>query len=148
MTLGADHLRTTVKPARRARRILSWENGRGALRSVSTEGLSDEEYVAALHRMADEFDYEGVCYFIGGEGGPVKIGCTTDVDRRLRDLRQSSPVPLKLLASTHGGQSRETAYHFVFGAHRLHGEWFERTPELEAEIARLNAQGQHERVRV
>lgn len=31
----------------------------------------------------------------------------------------------------------ERAYHAMFKAHRLHGEWFEPHPDILAEIARL-----------
>jgi hypothetical protein len=140
MTHSADHLRTTRQPRRRARRILTWEREEGGpltMISSPADHFSDEEYVAGLHRMAEEFEADQFCYFVGGEDGPVKIGCTGDVKKRLWGLQNASPVPLRLLAVTHGGQSRETAYHFTFGAHRLHGEWFERCPEIEAEIERL-----------
>jgi hypothetical protein len=121
---------------------MAWEREEGGpLKLVVSPGgdLSDEEYLAGLHRMADEFDSETFCYFVGGDDGPVKIGQAQDVQKRLRDLQMGSPVVLKILAVTSGGQSRETAYHFTFAGHRLHGEWFDRCPEIEAEIERLNA---------
>jgi hypothetical protein len=34
--------------------------------------------------------------------------------------------------------AREKMYHRRFAHRRLHGEWFERCPEIEAEIERLN----------
>jgi hypothetical protein len=78
------------------------------------------------------------CYFIGGETGPVKIGYTRNLQRRLRDMQLHSPLPLSALASTGGGCFAEAEYHERFAAHRLHGEWFERHPDILAEIARLN----------
>jgi hypothetical protein len=93
------------------------------------------------HREANEAGTIARCYFIGGDEGPVKIGYSIDVPKRLRTLQLSSPVTLKVLAETSGGVIREAAYHGQFSEIRLWGEWFERAPELEAEIARLNAQG-------
>jgi hypothetical protein len=39
---------------------------------------------------------------------------------------------------TAGGLHVELEYHQRFRAHHLRGEWFERCPEIEAEIERLN----------
>lgn len=78
-------------------------------------------------------------YFVGPTDGPVKIGYTANITLRLRDLRLANAAPLMLWASVCGSPSIERAYHRRFAAHRLHGEWFTRCPEIEAEIARLNA---------
>ena len=83
-----------------------------------------------------------MAYFIGAETGPVKIGQTTDIRRRLSALQVASPVRLTLLAVCRGG-CQERMYHSQFAHSRLHGEWFERTPEIEAEIARLNRRHCH-----
>lgn len=77
-------------------------------------------------------------YFIGGELGPVKIGMASNVKRRLRDLQMASPIELAILATVEGPPLLEREYHKRFAAHRLHGEWFTRYPETEAEIALLN----------
>lgn len=95
--------------------------------------------VAGLHALAGNADGEGWCYFIGGEDGPVKIGFSRFVEGRLKDMCFHSPIKLLILATVAGGRGQETAYHDKFAAHRLHGEWFERCPEIEAEIERLNA---------
>jgi hypothetical protein len=79
----------------------------------------------------------GVVYFIGGNDGPVKIGFTNHLEHRLATLRCSSPVPLGVLATVEGPPELERDYHRRFAAHRLHGEWFARCPEIEAEIERL-----------
>jgi hypothetical protein len=76
-------------------------------------------------------------YFVGGDDGSIKIGEALDPARRLRELQCGSPVLLRILATATGGQRQERAYHDRFHAHRLHGEWFARVPEIEAEIARL-----------
>jgi hypothetical protein len=90
------------------------------------------------HEMADEADTIAKCYFIGGDEGPIKIGYSIDVNARLRTIQLCSPVRPRVLAIARGGIFRESAYHALFDEHRLHGEWFERAPEIEAEIVRLN----------
>lgn len=77
-------------------------------------------------------------YFIGSDGGPIKIGYTKDITIRLRDLRLANALPLSLLASTNGRTKLEREYHARFAAHRLHGEWFAPHPDILAEIDRLN----------
>lgn len=79
-------------------------------------------------------------YFVGPAGGPIKIGRASRLEFRLRDLRLANAFPLELWASIEAPTSLEREYHARFDAHRLHGEWFERCPEIEAEIARLNTQ--------
>lgn len=80
-----------------------------------------------------------VVYFIGGESGPIKIGISGGPNSRLAALQIGSPIPLRIMATISGDLEMELAYHTRFASCRLHGEWFERTPELMAEIARLNS---------
>lgn len=79
-----------------------------------------------------------IVYFVGGETGPVKIGFTQQpIKERLKCIQNGSPVKLHVLALRKDGRAREAVYHRQFAAHRLHGEWFERCPEIEEEIRRL-----------
>jgi hypothetical protein len=90
------------------------------------------------HKVGEPFegDESGVTYFIGGDVGAIKIGRSVNLEVRLKDIQACSPIPLRVLA-TRKGVSREQLYHKKFAAYRLHGEWFERCPEIEAEIERL-----------
>lgn len=107
------------------------------IQAPSEEPLTEAEMLAQSHEMADEADTIAVCYFIGGDDGPVKIGYSVNVRDRLRTLQMSSPVELKVLATASGGAQREAAYHWQFADHRLHGEWFCRVSAIVAEIERL-----------
>lgn len=91
-----------------------------------------------FHRIADAYGDGSFAYFAAEPGGHVKIGWTKNPRRRIRQLRSDTKLNLQLLATRVGGRRREFAYHMQFKASRLHGEWFERTPELLAEIDRLN----------
>ena len=77
-------------------------------------------------------------YFAAAPEGPIKIGMTCDVKRRLRELRTKTKLDLAILATIDGGSPREGLYHSRFLAHHIEGEWFERHPDILAEINRLN----------
>jgi hypothetical protein len=81
-----------------------------------------------------------VVYFVQAECGVIKIGTTGDLEWRMKSLQGQSPVPLTLLATVRGNRAKEHEYHRQFAAHRLHGEWFERCPKIEAEIERLRSE--------
>lgn len=76
-------------------------------------------------------------YFIAAEHGPIKIGSALTPETRLRELQTASPYALGILAIARGGYEQERRYHQMFAGRRLMGEWFERCPEIEAEIASL-----------
>ena len=77
-------------------------------------------------------------YFIGPKDGPIKIGYASRLEFRLKELRHANAYPLEVWATIEGPPSLERDYHRRFASSRLHGEWFERTPALLAEITRLN----------
>jgi hypothetical protein len=75
-------------------------------------------------------------YFIqAGESGPIKIGVSLQVDKRLEGLRTSSPVCLRLLATKPGEQVDEWLLHKKLASHRLHGEWFDPHEDVLAEVS-------------
>lgn len=158
----ADHLRTIPRSVPSRRDLLAWADAdpeTGLLPFYRQDGSlwfildkdgntvplppeplaygPDEPYYRYLHRRADESRTLAKCYFIGGTDGAIKIGFSVSVEARLATIRAHSPIPVGLLATAPGGEERERAYHEQFAAHRLHGEWFERCPEIMAEIARL-----------
>ena len=83
-------------------------------------------------------DGEPVVYFIGWQGSDVKIGFTRHLRDRLTEIIKRTGSPQRLLAATPGSFQAERAYHHRFAAARKHGEWFNWSPEIEAEINRLN----------
>jgi hypothetical protein len=84
-------------------------------------------------------DGKSYVYFIGGETGPVKIGYTIAPLERLAAMQMGCPIKLSILAKVEGTVADEKAYHRRFAEHRSHGEWFERHPDILAEIERLSA---------
>ena len=63
-------------------------------------------------------------------GGPIKIGCTINIDKRLCDLQAGSPIKLVLLGTICGSYEEESKLHKRFGKHRIHGEWFNLSEDL------------------
>jgi Meiotically up-regulated gene 113 len=88
-------------------------------------------------------------YFAATVGGPfVKIGCSFDARKRLRELRVATPWELELLAVARDGARlfRERSkfrvdevYHEALRASRVRGEWFEYTAEVADAIARVRS---------
>lgn len=101
-------------------------------------GVFDFELVRRSRRFLQNADRQGVVYFIGYGDGPVKIGFTTDLGQRVQSLQTGCPYTIEVLASFDGTPGHEWDYHERFKKERLRGEWFNRTPEILAEIARLN----------
>ncbi len=89
----------------------------------------------------------GRVYFIqcGGDDGPVKIGFTRDLHRRLTDLQIANPYPLRVVLELPGADELyEFALHRHFAAACLRGEWFAFTPELRAWIDTVRGRLQSE----
>jgi hypothetical protein len=64
-------------------------------------------------------------YALGTPGNNmVKIGRTTNLERRLADIQRMSPTPLAVLWTHPGGSELEANLHRHFKALRSHGEWF------------------------
>jgi hypothetical protein len=75
-------------------------------------------------------------YFITArERNVCKIGIARDVDARRASLQTASPVKLTVEAVIPGSRDLERQLHERFAEHRLSGEWFTITDELDALIA-------------
>jgi hypothetical protein len=71
------------------------------------------------------------------DGGPIKIGTTTNLDGRLRQLEAGYGTPLAVLATIEGGRKEESEIHARFAHLRLRRtEQFRPAPELLAFIGR------------
>lgn len=65
-------------------------------------------------------------YFVQafGGGGAMKIGCSFDPYRRLKQLQMFSPVELVLIGFLPGNHKDEKRLHRKFKKQRAWGEWF------------------------
>lgn len=101
----------------------------------------DEEREAhgptVVDRYTDRRIYQPVrvwwIYFIQRDGH-VKIGRTTNVEKRLRALQTANSSPLRLLATVLESTVGERTIHQRFLHLRLSGEWFQLEPDLLAFI--------------
>lgn len=70
-------------------------------------------------------------YFLQSEdGGPIKIGATNDVAKRMFELQTARADKLVLLTAVPGDMMLERSLHLHFAAARVKGEWFTPVPEL------------------
>lgn len=139
LMLGMRYLKAIVCNERRAMH-LRWQEAGDFIRQIRSDA-EDEFYLEQARRaMAEEERREAVpqfVYFIGSQSGPIKIGIATRPKNRLKELQTSHHERLEILAVCDGDMELERAYHARYAARRLTGEWFERCPEIEAEIERL-----------
>jgi T5orf172 domain len=81
----------------------------------------------------------GYVYLIqAGSMDRFKIGCATDVDTRLAGLETASAVPLRLIGKKKSPDmyAAENAWHKLFAANRVKGEWFDLDAKQFLKIAR------------
>jgi hypothetical protein len=72
-------------------------------------------------------------------GGAIKIGVTSNVERRLRTLATGSALPLELLGTLLGGRCLERKLHERFKRFHLRREWFKADDALLSAIRDLLA---------
>jgi hypothetical protein len=77
-----------------------------------------------------------VVYFVAF-GSRVKIGRTTDLDARLKQLQRMNPRKLRLLGYVAGAAAEEAEIHRRFAHLRKHGEWFRLDSDLKAFVRGL-----------
>ena len=103
----------------------------------------NDPYVLRSHYSKETDDLEveekGYVYFIMAVAlDRVRIGWTTDPDRRPGELVRSSPVPLEYAALLPGTQEDEAWLQYRFRHLNTHDDWFNLTPELRAYIEWAN----------
>ncbi len=62
--------------------------------------------------------------------GPIKIGTTRNIKKRMFSLNTNSPYKLNLLCFFPGNEIFEKELHYAFAEIRLNGEWFLPHPKL------------------
>lgn len=119
---------------------------RTADREVALRILAKREKVAhgLLHPRSESARIPGrptpalLVYFIeAGPGGPIKIGSSHDVARRMANMQTAMPFDLRTLATISGANRAESELHRRFKHLRIRGEWYRAEPDLVALIAAL-----------
>ncbi len=81
-------------------------------------------------RRTVAFERRSVVYFAQREDGPIKIGFSSDVMRRVFELRRYVRRPVELLACFPGAKPDELRLHERFAEFALGGEWYDAQPPL------------------
>lgn len=87
-----------------------------------------------------------IVYFVqSGDFGPIKIGFTMYLPKRMMQLQCGSPHRLTVLLTVDGSASLESAFHKSLSEYRISGEWFSPTGEVFNAInrARLGVYPEH-----
>lgn len=98
--------------------------------------MNTEEQNERLVNLIGGFSNRAFLYVIGCNGR-VKIGKSVDPEARLCSLQTSTADPLELLVVVPEYVVSETDAHQRWKSLRVAGEWFTRSPELDAWIAAL-----------
>jgi len=89
------------------------------------------------HQSTVELKGRQHVYFIAAASGPIKIGVAIHPHARLFELQVAHFEEITLLGFAEGGPVLERDLHRKFKHLRIRGEWFERHPDILAEISRL-----------
>lgn len=82
-----------------------------------------QSWLRAHPRSSVAFDRSAIVYFVQRLDGAVKIGFTSDLSRRLREVRRDHG-DVRTLATAPGAGVAEGVLHRRFAAFRVEGEWF------------------------
>ena len=64
-------------------------------------------------------------YFIQSTTGPIKIGSTNQIHKRLNSIQTSCPDKLNIICTMPGSKKLEKSLHKEFAVYRLRDEWFD-----------------------
>lgn len=106
--------------------------------SLWSSHLVDGEAISFAWRAPPRRSKSGHVYFIqAGDRGPIKIGWSCEISRRLAELQTANAARLVLLGYVPGTLATERAWHLRFASDRLEAEWFRPSPALLDAIAGL-----------
>lgn len=90
------------------------------------------KYTAAYKALGSR---QGFVYFIQADyQGPIKIGWSQDVQRRLKQLQTARLETLRILGTKPGVLGDESRLHRDLAAYRLGGEWFLPSPLVMSHV--------------
>lgn len=116
-----------------------WEEMKNAINSLyanTTESdrqeyndrINGKDEVPAARKTYKPSPKPGKVYLLRGEGtGWFKIGVTTSIESRIKQVNVNSPFLVKLVACYDANDTIESEreWHARFSEKRTHGEWFE-----------------------
>lgn len=87
-----------------------------------------------VERLHDPARRTHIVYFIYCAGF-VKIGITTNLEKRMATLQIGAPWQARVVGMMVGGRTTESFLHFVFSEHSVGGEWFRLSDEIRQALA-------------
>lgn len=89
-------------------------------------------------RKTIAFARKGFVYVAQREDGRIKVGWSSDVMRRITEMRRDAKQTVQLLACFPGNKPAELRLHDRLKAHKYRGEWYEPHAEVMAVIDSLS----------
>lgn len=68
--------------------------------------------------------------YVLDNGMHLKIGFTTNLEQRVKQLQTGSSTELKVVCVKHGDVALEQQLHSSLAKYKVQGEWFEKSPEV------------------
>lgn len=77
-------------------------------------------------------------YYLRAGNGAIKIGYSSNTNKRFSSISTASPLELELVAQEEGGLKLEKKRHEQFKSDSIRGEWFYPSRTLNKHIKKLN----------
>lgn len=105
----------------------------GKWQCLDRHGNVRDEVVRFIADYIPPSAMDGFVYFLqSGPAGPIKIGWSQDVARRIEELQTANALRLELLGTLPGRMEDEAALHTRFAHLRMEGEWFQDAVEIHS----------------
>ena len=109
----------------------------GHSHGVEIDVASADAWVRAHRPQSLSFQRVSVIYFAQREDLAIKVGWTSDVMRRVQELRKQQGCAVALLACVPGDKPDELRLHDRFAPHRLDTEWLAPHDDILAHLRSL-----------
>jgi len=111
----------------------------GKWQHLNVGGLVDSDFIRWDPNWIPLHERDGHVYFVeSGEGGPIKIGWSQNVERRITELQVANAHKLHLLGVVPGTMKKEGELHAKFSHLRMEAEWFQNSPEIHGYLAQFS----------
>lgn len=131
---GDKGVRYGYVPGQEAPRYGVLSNGKWS--SLERHGRVREQAVRYVPDYVPPTERDGFVYFVErGVGGPIKIGWSQDVDRRVTELQTANAELLRVIGKIPGRMRNEALMHERFSHLRMEAEWFRNSSEIHEFLA-------------
>lgn len=110
----------------------------GKWQHLDVAGMVDSDIVRYDANWIPLHERDGHVYFVeSGADGPIKIGWSQDVERRIGELQVANAHKLRLLGVVPGTMQKEGELHATFSHLRMEAEWFQNSPEIHEYLGKF-----------